>query len=73
MRTNAKAAALQSDLHYLFDLYTRMANEAAYHMVRAYPMPIKDKRKFIWRKVTSLQPVGKILADAWRVLKVAKG
>jgi electron transfer flavoprotein-quinone oxidoreductase len=73
MRTNAKAAVLQSDLPYLFDLYSRMANEAAYHMVRAYPMPSKAKRRFIWRKLTSLQPVGKILADAWRVLKVVKG
>lgn len=73
MRANAKAAALQRDLPHLFDLYARMANEAAYHMVRAYPMPVKAKRRFIWRKVTSLQPVGKILADAWRVLKVVKG
>lgn len=73
MRANAKAAALQSDLPYLFDLYSRMANEAAYQMIRAYPMPIKAKRRLIWRKVTSLQPVGKIIADIWRVLKVVKG
>jgi len=73
MRANAKVAALQSDLPYLFDLYSRMANEAAYQIARAYPMPIKAKRRFIWRKVTSMQPVGRILADAWRVLKVVKG
>ncbi len=73
MRANAKAAALQRDAPYLFDLYSRMLNEAAYLSVRAYPMPIKAKRRFVWRKVTSLQPVGKILADAWRVLKVVKG
>ncbi len=73
MRANAKAAALQRDRPYLFDLYSRMANEAAYQMARAYPMPIKTKRKFIWRKVTSLQPVAKIAADIWQVLKVVKG
>jgi Dehydrogenases (flavoproteins) len=73
MRANAKAAALQRDLPYLFDLYSRMANETAYQLARGYPMPVKAKRKFIWRKVTSLQPFGKILADAWRVLKVVKG
>jgi electron transfer flavoprotein-quinone oxidoreductase len=73
MRANAKAAALQRGAPYLFDLYSRMLNEAAYQSVRAYTMPIKAKRRFVWRKVTSLQPVGKILADAWRVLKVVKG
>ena len=73
LRTNAKAAALQRDRPYLFDLYSRLANETAYQIVRAYPMPVKEKRKFIWRKVTSLQPVGKIAADIWQVLKVVKG
>lgn len=73
MRANAKAAALQRDRPYLFDLYSRMANEAAYQIARAYTMPVKAKRKFIWRKLTSMQPVGKILSDAWRVLKVVKG
>jgi electron transfer flavoprotein-quinone oxidoreductase len=73
LRANAKAAALQRDLPYLFDLYSRMANEAAFHLSSVYTMPIKDKRKFIWRKLTSMQPVGKILSDAWRVLKVVKG
>ncbi|MDT8901481.1 FAD-dependent oxidoreductase [Anaeroselena agilis] len=73
MRANAKAAALQRDRPYLFDLYSRMANEAAYQMARAYPMPMNAKRKFIWHKVTSLQPVGKIAADLWQVLKVVKG
>ncbi len=73
MRSNAKAAALQRDRPYLFDLYSRLANETAYQIARAYPMPVKDKRKFIWRKVTSLQPVGRIAADIWQVLKVVKG
>lgn len=72
LRANAKAAALQRDLPHLFDLYSRMANETAYHITRVYPMPIKAKRKLIWRKLTSIQPVGKILRDAWRVLKVIK-
>jgi electron transfer flavoprotein-quinone oxidoreductase len=73
MRVNAKAAALQREKPYLFDLYSRMANEAAYQFARVYPMPIKEKRKFVWRKVTSLQPVGKIAADIWQVFKVVKG
>lgn len=73
LRANAKAAALQHDLPYLFDLYARMANEAAFQMAAVYTMPIKAKRKLIWQKVTSLQPVGKMLADAWRILKVVKG
>jgi electron transfer flavoprotein-quinone oxidoreductase len=50
-----------------------MANETAYQVARVYPMPIKDKRKLVWRKITSLQPVGKIAADIWQVLKVVKG
>jgi electron transfer flavoprotein-quinone oxidoreductase len=73
MRANAKAAALQSDLPHLFDLYSRMANETAYQIARGYPMPVKAKRRFIWQKVTSLQPVTKIIYDAWQVFKVIKG
>ncbi|MDR3564825.1 MAG: NAD(P)-binding protein [Negativicutes bacterium] len=73
MKVNTKAAALQRDIPNLFDLYTRMANEAAYHMATVPTMPIKAKRKFIWQKVTSMQPLAKIAADALRVLDVIRG
>ncbi|MDR3591893.1 MAG: FAD-dependent oxidoreductase [Negativicutes bacterium] len=73
MKANAKAAALQQDIPYLFDLYARMANETAYHMATVPTMPIKAKRKLIWRKVTSMQPLVKTVRDAWRVLGVIWG
>lgn len=73
MKANAKAAALQQDIPYLFDLYTRMANEAAYHMATVPTMPVKAKRRFIWQKVTSMQPLTKTVRDVWRVLGVVRG
>lgn len=69
MRANARIARLQQDLPYLFDLYSRMANETAYHVSQAYTMPAKDKRRLIWRKLTGLQPLPEILRDAWKVLR----
>lgn len=73
LKTSAGAAALQRDIPYLFSLYTSMANEAAYHTARIYTMPVKARRVFIWKKITSMQPVSKIIKDAWKVLKVVWG
>lgn len=73
MRANAKAAALQRNAPYLFDLYTRMANEAAFEMAQVYTMPIKAKRKLIWKKVTSMQPATRMIGDALKVLRVVLG
>jgi len=72
MKANAGIAKLQIDIPYLFDLYTRMANEAAFQVAKVYTMPKIAKRKFIFQKLISMQPLGKLLKDSWRVLKVVK-
>lgn len=72
MKANAGVAKMQQDIPYLFDLYTRMANEAAFHVAKVYTMPKLAKRKFIFQKLISMQPLGKMLKDSWRVLKVIK-
>lgn len=72
LRANAGAARLQTEVPYLFDLYTRMANQGAYLSARLVTMPKREKRKWIFRKVTSMQPVLSILRDAWKVAKVVR-
>ncbi|WP_245690325.1 FAD-dependent oxidoreductase [Sporolituus thermophilus] len=71
-KANAGAAKLMQDIPYLFDLYTRMANETAYHITKVYTMPKREKRKFIFQKVTSMQPILKTIRDVWEVLKVIR-
>lgn len=70
LQANAGAAALMRDLPYAFDLYSRMANETAYQMSRVYTMPKKAKRQMIYKKATSMQPIFKLLSDAWKTWKV---
>lgn len=72
MRANAPQAQWMQRNPYFFDLYTRMTNEAAYYISKVYTMPKKEKRRFILKKVTSLQPLKKILRDAWSLLKVVR-
>lgn len=73
LKANAKIASLQRDIPYLFDLYTKIANDTAYHVAKVYSMPKKAKRKFIFKKITSIQPIFKIASDIWKILKVVKG
>lgn len=70
LKANAGAAALQRNIPYLFDLYSKMANEAAYHSTKVYTMPKRARRIFIYKKITSMQPPLRILADALRAIKV---
>lgn len=72
LKANAGAARLMRERPYLFDLYTRMANEAAYYISRVYLMPKRAKRKFIWKKVSSMQSLKKMCADLWHVMKVIR-
>lgn len=72
MRSNAPQAQWMRDTPYFFDLYTHMANESAFQITKVYTMPKKAKRQFIFKKVTSLQPLRKILRDAWGLLKVVR-
>lgn len=72
LKANAGAAALQRDIPYMFDLYTRMANEAAFHSTKVYTMPKRARRVFIFKKITSMQPVLKIIRDVWKTLKVVR-
>ncbi|HWR44455.1 FAD-binding protein [Sporomusa sp.] len=72
LKANAGVAKLMRDLPYAFDLYSRMANETAYQVSRVYTMPKRAKRIMIYKKVTSMQPVLKILSDAWKALKVIR-
>lgn len=72
MKANAGVAKMQIDIPYLFDLYTRMANEAAFQVAKVYTMPKMAKRKFIFQKLISMQPLSKLIKDSWRVLKVMK-
>lgn len=70
LKANAKAANFQRQIPYAFDLYTRMANEAAYHTAKVYTMPKRARRKFIMRKLLSIQPLPRIVHDAWEGFKV---
>lgn len=70
LKANAGAAALQRNLPYLFDLYTKILNEAAFHSAKVYTMPKRARRVFIFKKVTSMQPPLKIISDAWQAFKV---
>ena len=73
LKANAKIASLQRDLPYLFDLYTKIVNQTAFHVAKVYTMPKKAKRIFIFKKITSMQPLFKMASDIWKVLKVVKG
>lgn len=72
MKANAGAAGLMRELPYAFDLYTRIANEAAYQASRVYTMPKRAKRVMIYKKMTSMQPALKMAADIWKALKVIR-
>ncbi|WP_093791518.1 FAD-dependent oxidoreductase [Sporomusa acidovorans] len=72
LKANAGAAKLMRDIPYAFDLYSRMANETAYQISRVYPMPKRAKRMFVYKKITSMQPVLKIFSDIWKTLKVIR-
>ncbi|AJQ28367.1 FAD-dependent oxidoreductase [Pelosinus fermentans] len=73
LKANAKIASLQRDLPYLFDLYSKIVNQTAFHVAKVYTMPKKAKRIFIFKKITSIQPLLKMASDIWKVLKVVKG
>lgn len=72
LKANAPQAGWLRNSPYLFDLYSRIANNAAYHIVKVYTMPKREKRRFIFKKITSMQPPGKMLRDAWKFLKVVR-
>lgn len=72
LKANAGVAKLMRDLPYAFDLYSRMASETAYQVSRVYTMPKRAKRIMVFKKLTSMQPVLKILSDAWKTLKVIR-
>lgn len=73
LKANKGAAKLQKDIPYLFDLYSKLANEAAYYSSKVYTMPKKEKRKLIYKKLTSIQPLYKVVADGLKVLRVILG
>lgn len=73
LKANRNAAKLQRKIPNLFSLYSKMANEAAYHSSKVYTMPKLAKRKYIYKKLTSIQPLGKILSDGYKVIKVILG
>lgn len=70
LKANAKMAGLQQRVPHLFNVYSQLANEAAYQMSKVYTMPKRAKRVFIFKKITSIQPLTKIVRDVWKVLKV---
>ena len=72
LQANAGAAALMRNIPYAFDLYSHMANEAAYQVSRVYTMPKRAKRLMVYKKITSMQPVLKILSDIWKTWKVIR-
>jgi len=72
LRANASQATWLKQNPYFFSLYTKMANEGAYQISKVYTMPKKEKRHYIFKKVTSLQPLRKILKDAWGLFKVVR-
>ena len=72
LRANAGAAGLMRDIPDAFDVYSRLANEIAYQVSRVYTMPKTAKRRLIWQKSTSIQPLGKLLTDLWKTWKVIR-
>lgn len=72
LKANAKIAKLERELPYLFDLYSKIANEAAYQVSKVYTMPKKAKRILIFKKVTSMQPLLKMAKDFWKIIKVIR-
>ncbi len=72
LKANAGAAKLMLDLPYAFDLYSRMANETAYQISRVYTMPKRAKRRMVYTKLTSMQPLFKIVSDVWKTWKVIR-
>lgn len=72
LKANAGAAKLMRDLPYAFDLYSRMANETAYQVSKVYTMPKTAKRKMIYSKIKSMQPLLKMASDLWKTLKVIR-
>ena len=73
LKANRGIAKMEKDVPYMFDLYSRMANEAAYQVAKIYIMPKKAKRVYIFRKLTSMQPLRKMVKDAWKIFRVALG
>ncbi|MBP2644790.1 MAG: electron transfer flavoprotein-ubiquinone oxidoreductase [Firmicutes bacterium] len=73
MKHNAKAASFERDVPYFFSLYSHIANEAAFEITKVYTMPIKTKRKLVWKKIIGLQPITRILRDMWKGIKVLWG
>lgn len=72
LKANAGLAGLERRLPYLFDLYSRITNETAYQVSKVYTMPKQAKRKFIFKKITSMQPLLKMAGDAWNIFKVIR-
>ncbi len=73
LKANAGIADLQRNRPYLFDLYSRIATETAYQVVKVYTMPKKAKRTFMLKKISSMQSLTKIAGDIWQTLKVIRG
>ena len=70
LKANAGLAGLERRLPYLFDLYSRMANEAAYQVAKVYTMPKQAKRVLIFKKITNMHSLVKIAGDVWKTFKV---
>lgn len=63
LKSNASLAVIEAHLPYLFTVYSKLACEAAYQSAAVYPMPKTAKRRMIFHKLTSIQPLGKIARD----------
>jgi electron transfer flavoprotein-quinone oxidoreductase len=72
LRANRLAHKFYANHPWVPESEIAVLNEIAYQIGMVYPMPKRAKRKFIWRKATSIQPVWKLAADFFSALWVIK-
>jgi electron transfer flavoprotein-quinone oxidoreductase len=72
LRANRLAHKFYANHPWVPESEIAVLNEIAYQIGMVYPMPKRAKRKFIWQKATSIQPVWKLAADFFSALWVIK-
>ncbi|MCL5039358.1 MAG: FAD-dependent oxidoreductase [Firmicutes bacterium] len=72
LRANRGVPGLYNRRPYLFDVYTGMANSVAQDLTTVAPIPKREKRRAIWRKMTQMRPLGGMIRDFWDAFRVSR-
>lgn len=72
LRANRRVPAFYAGHPHVFGLYPEILEEVAYRLSLVEPVPKRHKRGVIWKKVTRLQPLWKIVKDALDTLLVMR-